>query len=248
MTVTKLASIYLYKSDRKTWASRERQHHILSYQLTGNYDHAFPDRTLSVQAGSLFFIRADESYTVTRREAGEALCVTFFAEVPMPSSVFDCSDTPHVGNLFAKLYALRSAAETAQGHCLAMAVLYELLAVLVEKSTPDHLRGETATRSMEAALRHIHANYREGDVSVARLAAEAGLGKKQFTALFVRHYHTTPTQYVIDLRLRAAAELLRDGLSVGTVAAAVGFADIYYFSRLFKRRFLIPPSAYARKT
>jgi AraC-like DNA-binding protein len=246
MTVTKLASIYLYKSDRKAWVSRERQHHILSYQLTGSYDHDFSDRTLSVRAGSLFFIRADEAYRVTRREAGEALCVTFSAEVDLPSVVFDCSHEPHVGNLFAKLYALRGNAESAQGHCLAMAVLYELLAILLEKSTPDRMRGDTAAR-MEAALRYIHTSYREGDVSVARLAAEAGLGKKQFTTLFARRYHTTPTQYVIDLRLRAAAELLRDGLSVGAVAAAVGFSDVYYFSRLFKRRFLIPPSAYARR-
>ena len=245
MIVTELSSIYLYKSERKAWASRTRGHHILSYQCSGWYDHAFTGRTLPVRAGSLFFIRADEGYTVTRREAGEAFCVSFSADIDLPSVVYDCAEEPHVGNLFRRLYALRGVAEGEEGRCRALAVLYELLAILLAKGTPKGI-GDGTDGRMEAAHRYICAHYREGEVRVWRLAAEAGLGKKQFTALFARQYGTTPTQYIIDLRLRAAAELLRDGLGVSAVAEAVSFSDVYYFSRLFKRHFLLPPSVYAR--
>ena len=245
MTVTGIGTIYRYQSDRKAWASTVRAHHILSYQATGHYDHNFGDRTLAVRAGSLFFIRADEAYAVTRREAGEAICVTLDMDGAPPSAVYDCLDEPRVENLFRKLYALRHI-EVMETRCSAMAVIYELLSVMAARSAPIMQKSNTAERLM-AAEQYIRAHFRDGEIRIDTLAALTGLGKKQFTALFSRQYRTTPAQYVIDLRLRTAATLLTEGLGVSAVSEAVGFSDVYYFSKLFKRRFAIPPSQYARK-
>ena len=41
--------------------------------------------------------------------------------------------------------------------------------------------------------------------------------------------------------LRSSPELLK------AIAAAVGCPDIYYFSRLFRRRFGVPPGRYRRQ-
>ena len=243
MTVTGIGTIYRYKSDRRTWASRERNRHILSYQLTGHYDHTFGSRTLAVRAGSLFFIHRDDTYSVIRREAGEAICVTLSMEDAPPSAVYDCLNEPRVENLFKKLYTLRHT-DVEETYCAAMAVVYELLSALAARRTTEYQSSDSTARLL-IAERYIHANFRDGEIRTERLAALAGLGKKQFTTLFARHYRTTPAQYVIDLRLRTAAALLREGLSVSATAAAVGFSDVYYFSRLFKRRFSLPPSRYA---
>lgn len=244
MIVTSLGSIYRYKSERKGWASTERMHHILSYQLSGHYDHDFGGRMLPVAAGSLFFIRREDAYTVTRREAGEAICVTLSMEDAPPSSVFDCRDEPRVENLFQKLYTLRHT-EDEEARCAALAVVYEILSVMAARRAPAYHRSDTAARILSAE-RYIHAHFRDGEIRTETLAALVGLGKKQFTALFASQYHTTPAQYVIDLRLRTAAALLREGLGVSATAEAVGIGDIYYFSKLFKRRFSVPPSRYAR--
>ena len=49
--------------------------------------------------------------------------------------------------------------------------------------------------------------------------------------------------YVVRYRLRAACGLLKNpGSSVTDVAFAVGFNDVSYFSRMFKRHFGMPPS------
>ena len=244
MTVTAIGSIYRYKSERRSWSSAGRVHHILSYQITGHYDHDFCGRLLTVKAGSLFFIRADEAYTVTRREAGEAICVNIAMEDAPPSTVFDCLDEPRVENLFRKLYALRHT-EVEETRCAAMAVIYELLSILAARLTPVYRKSDTAARLLPAE-RYIHTHFRDGEIRTEVLAALCGLGKKQFTTLFAGQYHTTPAQYVIDLRLRTAAALLSEGLSVCAVSEAVGFSDVYYFSRLFKKRFFLPPSRYAR--
>ncbi|MEO0778540.1 MAG: helix-turn-helix domain-containing protein [Bacteroidota bacterium] len=61
--------------------------------------------------------------------------------------------------------------------------------------------------------------------------------------------HMTPNQYIQELRLRRAKELLEGG-QVGTVkevAQAVGIKEAKYFSKRFKERYGILPSAYLRE-
>jgi len=53
--------------------------------------------------------------------------------------------------------------------------------------------------------------------------------------------------FVIAARIDHARDLLAlTPASIGEVAAAAGFSDIYYFSRLFKRRVGVSPSAFRR--
>ncbi len=65
---------------------------------------------------------------------------------------------------------------------------------------------------------------------------------------FKKRYGTTIHNYVKRLRLEAANRLLRDGdLSVGEVAASVGYRHQGYFSRLFYQHYGIYPAAVAAK-
>ena len=55
----------------------------------------------------------------------------------------------------------------------------------------------------------------------------------------------TPNEYIRVIRLRKAAELLKEGeKNVSEVAYAVGFDNPYYFSKCFKEQFGMPPSQY----
>ena len=48
--------------------------------------------------------------------------------------------------------------------------------------------------------------------------------------------------------MRKAAELLLNtNASVAEIALAVGLENEFYFSRLFKKRFSLPPSGYRRE-
>lgn len=65
---------------------------------------------------------------------------------------------------------------------------------------------------------------------------------------FKKRFGTTIHNYVKRLRLEAANRLLRDGdLSVGKVAASVGYRHKGHFSRLFYQHYGIYPSAVAAK-
>lgn len=96
---------------------------------------------------------------------------------------------------------------------------------------------------LEAIVERIHCD--EGVVrSVGELAAEAGLSESRFRQLFRELTGCSVTRYQNRIRIQAARDLLATGhYNVGEVAAELGFRDIYYFSRLFKRITGLPPSS-----
>lgn len=81
--------------------------------------------------------------------------------------------------------------------------------------------------------------------SLAVLAAKCGLSASRLIHLFTRQIGTSPQQYLEDHRLRRASHLLRSsGMSVSEAAAETGYANAFYFSNRFKKKFGLSPSAF----
>ena len=65
--------------------------------------------------------------------------------------------------------------------------------------------------------------------------------------LFKKEMGRSPLEYLTDLRMNRARELLLDGtrkLPIAEVAEACGFSDALYFSRVFKKRFGSSPTQF----
>ena len=85
----------------------------------------------------------------------------------------------------------------------------------------------------------------DGDVSLATLAAEAGLSPFHLHRLFVDVAGETPKAYTQRLRLsRAGVLLLTSGQSVLEIALDCGFQSHEVFARAFRKRFGMTPTAY----
>jgi transcriptional regulator GlxA family with amidase domain len=55
-------------------------------------------------------------------------------------------------------------------------------------------------------------------------------------------------EFIRDIRLRRAAQLLKDGtMRTSEVATRVGINDIKYFRKVFQQRYRETPTEYARK-
>lgn len=78
--------------------------------------------------------------------------------------------------------------------------------------------------------------------TVVDLAQQVGLDRIKLQRGFRQEFKTTPFGYLQNYRLDLARTLLQDGeLTVTTVAHRIGYANISYFSRTFKRRFGVTP-------
>lgn len=74
--------------------------------------------------------------------------------------------------------------------------------------------------------------------TVGRLAREVGMSRAAFAASFRDALDETPIQFLTELRLRCAEELIRDRAhSLPEIASLAGYKSEYAFTRAFKRRF-----------
>lgn len=90
--------------------------------------------------------------------------------------------------------------------------------------------------------RYLEDHYAAG-VSVSDIAASVGVTPNYLSALFHKHAGVTFRTYLTRLRMGKARTLLADGrMSVGEVAAAVGYTDARHFARVFKSMFGRYPS------
>lgn len=80
--------------------------------------------------------------------------------------------------------------------------------------------------------------------TLGELAAAAHLSTRALTAKFRKTTGTSPHRYEQDLKLEMARRMLLDQpeRTLREVACSFGFYDEFHFSRLFKRKFGIPPS------
>ena len=107
----------------------------------------------------------------------------------------------------------------------------------------------TAQNSQDPLLpivQYIEENLEDPELCNHALAQKANISESYLRKLFQRCYHTTPKQYILELRLQKARLLLTDTTySVTKIAEKCGFSSVYHFCKAFKTRTGITPTGYA---
>lgn len=104
---------------------------------------------------------------------------------------------------------------------------------------------------VQRALSDIEQSLHVPTLSATGVASQQEVSRRRLDELFVRTVGTTVSAYIVERRLRRAAELLQDNTAHGSlrtvadIAVAVGYNDRARFARSFKGRFGVPPSRYA---
>jgi AraC-like DNA-binding protein len=124
----------------------------------------------------------------------------------------------------------------------ARAIFTEILTLLfqfVERNSYSY----SSIRKVEALIGYMGERYQE-NISLAQLAHRAGISESYLGRIFKSVTGKTPIDYLIDIRISKAKNLLLDGFTVTETSRLVGFNDIYYFSRAFKKSEGISPTAF----
>lgn len=98
--------------------------------------------------------------------------------------------------------------------------------------------------SFLAIMKYLNDNY-ERDVSLKRISEELHLNSSYISQLVKSETGLTYTQYVTELRIGKAKELLKTTkLSLAEISEAVGFNDYFYFIKKFKREVGVTPGKF----
>ncbi|KTD86706.1 AraC family transcriptional regulator [Paenibacillus etheri] len=106
-------------------------------------------------------------------------------------------------------------------------------------------RKETEVKQTSVAVQvitYIQEYYAE-PITLDSLAEVFNFSAYHLSSLFKEYTGMSPIDYLIRFRLELATELLKStDASVGEISASVGYKDVYYFSRIFKKRKGVSPA------
>jgi AraC-like DNA-binding protein len=102
-----------------------------------------------------------------------------------------------------------------------------------------------AYRKVAAAVTVIHEQYGQ-PLQLPELARIANMSVAQIERYFLRIFHLTPRQMIIQTRVDAASRMLTGDASVAEIAQACGYGDHSAFTRQFKATTGLTPSQYRR--
>ena len=123
-------------------------------------------------------------------------------------------------------------------------ILLEFLAELVAK----HGKNVVVVKNeqyfpIKLAKEYLEANFAE-DLSLEQLARLVNLSPFHFLRVFSKQIGVSPHLYQTKLRIKAAQNLLNQGMPLSQVASETGFVDQSHFTKVFKKLVGITPGNY----
>jgi len=124
-----------------------------------------------------------------------------------------------------------------------MGKMYMFLDLLVTSSVRRNVVNTESPRRyhIRRAIAYISHNY-ENDITVQDIADHCNVNRSYLSRIFKQTLNLSPTQFLIDYRIKKACELLANSeLSIGEISALVGYPNQLNFSRAFKRELGVSP-------
>ena len=131
----------------------------------------------------------------------------------------------------------------------------ELIVHIVERILADNylfgkskkIRLPHLSNAVKSTVKYMNAHLSD-NLSIDMLAERVFLSHTGLIWKFKQELNTTPSQYLILLRLRYAKHLLLDGeYSITEVAEQCGYANPYYFTNAFRKYYGMSPTAFRKK-
>ena len=160
---------------------------------------------------------------------------------PAQSRVFDLATA--IANAAETVPARRDGDMGAELRGMALQLVIEL-----RREHAGVARGQTHARAglVQEMMSFLELNHGR-QISRAEMATRAGVSESTLASAFRAVTGSAPIDWLIDLRIARARRMLVSGHdAVGDIATAVGFSDVFHFSKSFKRRVGVSPLQYRK--
>lgn len=235
------------------WAARLRDYDLW-FVWAGRGHMRTTDAEIPLTPGVCLWMRPGRRYEAVHDRAAP-LGVNFFhftvttpRRFTPPAEFLPTAHLDFVDALMRRILDLQAKpapAARASAQLLFNALLAELVReTLARPATPAVGLDEhhaTLMRRLAAEIREQPATPR----TVAALARRTGYGVDHFSRVFQRVNGRRPRDFIIDARLSRARHLLAEtSLTISQIAETLGFQNVFFFSRQFRQKTGLPPSAY----
>lgn len=100
---------------------------------------------------------------------------------------------------------------------------------------------------LNKAIEQVEKNLSNEQYTVEELSSDLCMSRMTFYRKIQSLTGQKPTEFIRTIRLRRAAELLREGkLTITEISYATGFSSVSYFSRCFRAMYNVPPTQFGK--
>ena len=125
-------------------------------------------------------------------------------------------------------------------------VLLQALFLLLQYSTTESATISASSDKLKNVLDYIDLHYAE-PLTISELAELCYFSEYHFMRFFKKHMNMTCVEYMNNFRLEKAVELFEQGhLSIIEVSMSVGFRNLSYFHRAFKKKYGMTPLTFIK--
>lgn len=236
--------------------SKSRGCYVLAYAQSGGAFYTIDGEVHHVKKGNVLLVKEKQIYAAKADvenpwaffglgfvlEIGDGQTEKLITELP---NVFRSSDSSQMAANFAELYRVWSTKSTGyliKCRSLILDIIYILL-------SDEFRRGKSSAHygKIEQIVDMMRENCGKKTYSLDELCKISELSSSHFRMLFKDMTGLSVVQFQNRLRIDRAKELILSGnCNVTEAANAVGFSNVYYFSRTFRKLTGKNPSEYLR--
>lgn len=130
-----------------------------------------------------------------------------------------------------------------------MELLYHLVYTCADRdlTVDNEKKTFSGNNNIEEIIRYLNEHIDES-VSLKDIQKQFGINRTRLNEIFVEETSLTCMNYFINMRLQLAKIILSETeVPIGEISARVGYNDMNYFTRLFKKRVGVTPSQFRQK-
>ena len=233
---------------KNTITDRPKNSFILRTENNSRY--TFSDRVIDLHPGEMVFLPKGSTYLFecVDNKPCRYVSVNFLADItgnePFKFSFDGFARSDEFQNTLPDLWKFGGQYE----HFLCYSIFYELLAYVQSIQNQTYL-DKNKLNLINPALTYLKKHIYDCDLKTELLPDLCGISGTYFRKIFKSNFSTSPQEYILAKRLSHAKAIFDSGdfNSVSEVALSAGYNDALYFSRAFKKKYGVCPSAYVKQ-
>lgn len=235
--------------------------YIIHYVLSGEGILTFKNKTYNITKNNLFILppHSNASYKQNRNNPWSYIWIelngismkSFLDKIQFDTDnfMYHDNDKLYLKNCLINMILDDDKATLKSEYYVILGYIFKIFSFLI-KYYPKEVENYSSKQEIvvHKICEYLERKFDDPNLSLDEIAKKFYFTQSYLTRLFKKEMGITPIQYIDELRMKKAIELLgHKTFTIEQIAETLGYSNQFYFTKRFKKYYGMPPSKYKQK-